>query len=1107
MHTLNSTNSYALCIGIGKREDDKEIMSITANDASQMAIEIGNYCNFPSENIYLIKDKEAKKERILNQLDYLIEQTKTDEADTVIIFFSGHGKLLKEEIETYFLITQDTELSNIVDTAISGEEFATRINDIKAQKMLILLDCCHAGGILKSVEIPFNKNQTLESKDNRVIIAASHQEEQAINGRPFSPFTYALIEGLAGSGLQGNESNVTIFNLAMYTRERVLVLSRRKHRPQVHAFNNGKTSGFVIAEKLTDKDIELPDFELYKGNKSIPLPEGIEKDEAYRKQFNWLKINIQQSGGNNISQIGNNTTAISSSVVIMDSDKAKEFLESINQTSPEIELSEETLIEHYLESQLEIFSEEHQIKVSCGEPKKIEYLYVNPLFETDEVYETEEADLIQYINNWISNRKEDVDRNIVVLGGAGSGKSTFLRNYFCEYTNALVKEELNENKIVPFYFHISNLSSDVVVDEFIKESFIEIFCENSVSEKRSRQLVNRLIKEGRLLFIIDAFDEVKIEDKARRMIFINKLFKLLSGNRPNKILLAGRPSFFRNANELNDTLRISDISGAGGPYFQKIVLQSLTKDPMIKLLKKYLSDDDTLIYYDKIISNEKLHDICKRPMYLHVLGDLIKCSEEDKRKEKFVDEIFSNQNITVFKLLKLFVKGRFTHESKKQNEIFLERKKYLEIYHKIAEYIYGKGELMGDDLKTVKNRINLYTISNTKVEEIISDYLPNLKNEKKRNSIKDYFLTPIGNGHCKFTHQIFMDYFLGDSLISKLYPTDGVKINYSSQSPLIKEYYWSDDLLDMVEKDLNIRKSRADNIPKLLVLIKGERKARRIATWFKIKERFYTYAIILATWVVKNSIILFLTSLFIGLFIAQRTNDLINNWFIVLSLIPLLWASIILLIRMNIYSKGFERITRNGHRNYDFNSKIYRVGFQLGELDPIENQQLLINFLRKKFYFLNTIKNLTIKGLYYFKHNVFQTKFLNINLKNGGFMAGNFYDCEFIDVNFKGTEFYMACFENCKFHKTDFSQLKYNKWSFYQMKIIRKFMGLIPLVYNKKEPQIRKKMFLMNFLKMDNQDMDEYTIKSLKKLITKHSLIIGEHIVMSDELLERLEKT
>jgi hypothetical protein len=125
------------------------------------------------------------------------------------------------------------------DTAISGTEFAETLRAIPARKMVVILDCCHAGGIgePKDVSIaalngglPEGYYEALTSGTGRVIFASSRDTEYswAHGSEEFSVFTHHLLDGLRG-GVASEDGMVRVFDLFEYLQPLVVADEPRQH--------------------------------------------------------------------------------------------------------------------------------------------------------------------------------------------------------------------------------------------------------------------------------------------------------------------------------------------------------------------------------------------------------------------------------------------------------------------------------------------------------------------------------------------------------------------------------------------------------------------------------------------------------------------------------------------------------------------------------------------------------------------------------------------------------------------------------------------------------------------------------------------------------------
>ena len=234
--SLSFQAGHALLIGAGAD------LPFTIDDARGIAdiLKDPERCAYPASQVELLVGDAAHRQAVLDALDHLAEVA--DESSTVVVYFSGHGYHATTPIgEAYFLIPFGVQKERLKDTAISGSEFASRLQDICSKKLLLLLDCCHAGGIglakgleLAKSPLPQEALEILKQGKGRVIIASCIESELSYGGKPYSAFTLALIEALSGQGASKQDGFVRAADLAMYAREKVPGRTKGRQHPILH---------------------------------------------------------------------------------------------------------------------------------------------------------------------------------------------------------------------------------------------------------------------------------------------------------------------------------------------------------------------------------------------------------------------------------------------------------------------------------------------------------------------------------------------------------------------------------------------------------------------------------------------------------------------------------------------------------------------------------------------------------------------------------------------------------------------------------------------------------------------------------------------------------
>lgn len=229
---------YALIIGVGAD------LPNTVDDARGVAdiLQDKERCAYVQDNVQLLTGPEAARQDLLAALDALAGAA--NEQATVIVYFSGHGYRIKTMTGSkYFIMPHGYDTDDLPATAVSGDELAAKLEAIPAQKLLLLLDCCHAGGLddiktpgatLTKAPIPEEVKNLLGEGRGRAIIASSQADEYSYAGTPYSAFTLALIEALCGEGAARQDGFVRVADLALHTRQMVPQRTGNKQHPTLN---------------------------------------------------------------------------------------------------------------------------------------------------------------------------------------------------------------------------------------------------------------------------------------------------------------------------------------------------------------------------------------------------------------------------------------------------------------------------------------------------------------------------------------------------------------------------------------------------------------------------------------------------------------------------------------------------------------------------------------------------------------------------------------------------------------------------------------------------------------------------------------------------------
>ncbi len=185
----------------------------------------------------------TRRDDVLQALDKLAKQVKADPDATAVVYFSGHGT----EMPDYYFLPHGYNTTDLPGTAVSGVEFTAKLRAIQARRLLVLLDCCKAGGIGDAKDpsaLPFPKSpappgmfDALKTGGGRVLIASSRKDEYSFTGAPYSVFTGELLKALAGYGAFERDGYARVLDAAMWVGRKVPARTDDKQNPIIKVSN------------------------------------------------------------------------------------------------------------------------------------------------------------------------------------------------------------------------------------------------------------------------------------------------------------------------------------------------------------------------------------------------------------------------------------------------------------------------------------------------------------------------------------------------------------------------------------------------------------------------------------------------------------------------------------------------------------------------------------------------------------------------------------------------------------------------------------------------------------------------------------------------------
>ena len=221
---------YVFAVGINKYKNPALNLNYAEPDARGIADFFKQQGKrlFKNVDIRVIYNEHATKENIVSKLSQL---QNINPQDVVLIYLAGHGENINDK--WYFIpheLTYPEREEDVKTKGISSDELSGYMKNIKAQKILVLIDACKSGAVLVAFR-GFEDRKALSqlSRSTGVhIIAASTKDQFAAEVKDLGHgvFTYTLLEGLKGKAAGGGET-VTVFKLKAYLDEQLPEITKK----------------------------------------------------------------------------------------------------------------------------------------------------------------------------------------------------------------------------------------------------------------------------------------------------------------------------------------------------------------------------------------------------------------------------------------------------------------------------------------------------------------------------------------------------------------------------------------------------------------------------------------------------------------------------------------------------------------------------------------------------------------------------------------------------------------------------------------------------------------------------------------------------------------
>ena len=224
---MGLTNAHAVVIGVSQYRRVRPRSSVA--DAEGVADVLRDPGGYDPANVVLLQESDASREQILDELDRLGHRA--GPGATALVYFSGHGGSWPGGDSYLLPIEGDWSSRDRLDaTAISGQLLGDKLAAIRAERLTVILACCHAAGFVQPRDIhdawiPAVADRAIEqlaAGPGRVVIAAPRGDggPHALAGARHGLFTEHLIAGLRGAA-GGSDGAVRVLDLYHHVQRNV----------------------------------------------------------------------------------------------------------------------------------------------------------------------------------------------------------------------------------------------------------------------------------------------------------------------------------------------------------------------------------------------------------------------------------------------------------------------------------------------------------------------------------------------------------------------------------------------------------------------------------------------------------------------------------------------------------------------------------------------------------------------------------------------------------------------------------------------------------------------------------------------------------------------
>lgn len=555
---------------------------------------------------------ETSKSMNLKQIQFVIEDflQKSQDEELSVIYIASHAAVFYNVLH---ILPEDFDPQKPMSSSLPITFISSCIQNCKSESVLIILDCCYANSaawdFFSNQKMPFELD---DERFNLCLIASTRKEEPAIDGG-FTPF---LIEAIKRLEPKDNEKVVNVDRIFNYAREKMenqIFQCPIKWQWGSHSIPIGRLySGFwaskasveqlysiMIDKKLKavsdTADVKLDYIEEEKTEHGFKIRTGLRVLEGRpnRKIVDCAIKDLETAIDKRCVDKGLLIVSDNKDFMNYNTESVRivSFLDFKKDLDPFYD---------YLDKKIKDYEESDIYKLGC---------YINLKGHSEDGKKSFVLD--DYILRWATSSGKI--NHTTVLGDFGTGKTTTAKHIFWIQAKRYLENSLSER--IPVFINLRDYAV-----AFNMRTLIERTLSEQVVDKRlTYHLIQELNKKGKILWILDGFDEMatRVNERLMKKNF-SEILKIAEPQ--SRLLLTCRTHFFKNRDEVTNTLKGTELYDQlrKEAQYKLIFVDPFSQEDIKKYVQIRLKDQAN-DFLKILFGNPQLKDLASRPILLEMI--------------------------------------------------------------------------------------------------------------------------------------------------------------------------------------------------------------------------------------------------------------------------------------------------------------------------------------------------------------------------------------------------------------------------------------------------------------------------------------------------------